>query len=485
MSMGRRLLVVSVAAVMLGAMLAGPWETKVSAAAVESVTEKLQVNGKWFTVKLAKVDMTDPLIRIEPVTAAGGIGYDEPFQDMMKRTGAAAAINGTFFNAYEKDAGIRYPNGLLIASGETLHSGENQSILVQADKTAAIRQISLGVRVTFIRGKATSTYFPWGINKYYGDGERDQVVWYTPAMGREIAYPNGTKIVIRENKVTRITEEAVTVPPDGFVCFVGNSGNNKQNLLPRIQVGDAVDVESVAKNSVTGEPLDPGQWLSAVGAGPKLVTGGAVDVDFKRDGFDDPKITTQSNRRSFAGIGGDGRLVFGTVDAATVREEAEIALSLGLTDAMNLDGGSSSALYANGQMLTAPGRALSNALIVRLLQEAQVQIEVNGRFVPDFQGFIRNATTMVPIRPLLKSMGAEFEWNGETSTLTVRKDGRTMVIKTEDRFVSMDGHPKELTVAPTIVDGHLYLPLRFMIEAWGGKVDWDARLFRAIVDIGG
>lgn len=484
--MGRKLRA-ALAAAVLGAALAHSWGTAatVSAASVESRTEKVQVGGKWFTVKLASVDLSDPLLRIEPVTAAAGIGYDEPFADMIKRTDAAAAVNGTFFNAYEKDGSIRYPNGLMIASGETLHSGENQSMLLLADKTAAFQAVSLGVRVTFVRGKTTSTYFPWGINKYYGDGEQDQVVWYTPAMGREIAYPNGTKIVIRENKVTRITQDSVTVPPDGFVCFVGNSENNKQNLLPRIQVGDSVDVESVAKNAVTGEPADPGQWLAAIGAGPKLVTGGAVDVDVRRDGFDDPKITTQSNRRSFVGVAGDGRLVIGTVDAATLREEAEVAVALGLTDAMNLDGGASSALYANGQMLTAPSRPLSNALVIRQLQEPQVQIQVNGRFVPDFQGFIRNGSAMVPIRPLLKSMGAEFEWNGETSTLTVRKDGKMLVLKPQNRNAVLNGSPKELAAAPVIVDGHLYLPLRFMVETWGGSVEWDAALYRAIVDIGG
>jgi exopolysaccharide biosynthesis protein len=36
---------------------------------------------------------------------------------------------------------------------------------------------------------------------------------------------------------------------------------------------------------------------------------------------------------------------------------------LGAQQAMNLDGGASSGLYANGKMLTAPGRKLSNALI--------------------------------------------------------------------------------------------------------------------------
>ncbi|WP_438447589.1 phosphodiester glycosidase family protein [Gorillibacterium sp. sgz5001074] len=451
---------------------------------VEVRTEQIRAGGKTWTVKTVRVDLTDPMLRIEPVTAEAGIGYDEPFDSMLARTGAVAGVNGTFFNAYEKEADIRYPNGLMMAGGETLHSGENQSLLLQADKTAAIRQIALGVRVTFIRGKVTSTYFPWGINKYYGDQETDQVVWYTPAMGREIAW-TGTKVVIRENKVTEITERTVTVPTDGYVCFVGNSANNRQNLLPRIKVGDEVEAVTVAKNPVTDEDLDPGQWIAAIGVGPKLVTGGAVDVDYKRDGFEDPKITTQANRRSFAGLDREGRLVLGTMDGATVREEAEAALALGLTEAMNLDGGASSALYGDGRMLTAPGRPLSNALVVRRMEEAQVQIAVNGKFVPNFQGFIRNETTMVPIRPLLQAMGASFVWDGQAFQLTVKKDGQTLVLKAGDRTALWNGEARPLKEPAVLVDGHLVLPLRFMVETWGGKVDWDGSLFRAKVEIGG
>lgn len=475
----------ALALVLLGGVMAGAGGSQASAAPVETDTRQVQVHGKTLTVKLAKVDLTDPMLRIEPVTAEAGIGYDEPFEEMLERKGAVAGINGTFFNAYEKEASDRYPNGLLMAGGSVLHSGENQAFLLQADKTAAIRQVSLGVRVTFIRGKTTSTYFPWGINKYYGDQETDQVVWYTPAMGREIAWPAGTKIVIRENKVTEITEESVAVPSDGYVCYVGNSLNNRLNLLPRIKVGDSVEAVTVARNSVTGEDLDPGQWISAIGAGPKLVTGGAVDVDFKRDGFEDPKITEQANRRSFVGIDGEGRLVLGTIEQATVGEMAQAVLSLGMTEAMSLDGGASSGLYADGRMLTAPGRRLSNALVVRRMEEAQVQISLNGRFVPDFQGFIRRSTTMVPIRPLLKAMGAEFEWDGQAFQLTVRRDGQAMVLKPDQRTAMWNGTAREMAEPAVLVDGRLYLPLRFMVETWGGKVDWDGRLFRAIVEIGG
>lgn len=449
---------------------------------VQAGTEQVTVGGKTMTVTTVRVDLRDPLLALEPVTARSAIGYDESFASIVERSQAAAAINGTFFNAYEKAEDSRYPNGLLVASGETVHSGTNQSLIWMADKLPVIRNVELGIRVTFVQGKQTSTYFPWGVNKYYGDGQTDQVVWYTPAMGRIIDYPNSTKIVIRENVVTQITEEAVSVPGDGYVFMAGNSDNNRNNLLPRVQVGDTVDLETVAKDAVSGEAVDAGMWLSAIGAGPKLVTGGAVDLDFARDGFDDPKLMTQANRRSFVGIDGEGRLVMGTMDGVTVQQEAEAAVALGLREAMNLDGGASSGLYAEGTVLTQPGRDLSNVLVVRRLAEPRTQLEVNGRFRPEFQGFIRQDTTLVPIRPLLQALGAEFKWNEAEGNLSVVKDGKTLTFTPDRREILVDGKKEALDTPPVIVDGRLYVPVRYVVESWGGKVEWDQNLYRVSLE---
>lgn len=479
--MRRKLMTLTLAAALFSAGQAYP----AAASSVETDSRQIAANGKSFQVKTVRIDLSDPRLLLDPVVATDGIGYDEPFTSMIGRTGAVAAVNGTFFNAYEKNEGDRYPNGLLIASGELVHSGENQSLILTSDKTPEIRNISLGVRVTFGGGNSTYTYFPWGVNKYYGTGATDQFVLYTPVMNRMIDYPNGTKIVIRENVVTEITGNAVAVPGDGYVLFVGNSENNKTNLLPHIEIGTQVDIQNVAKDAVSGQSMDSGQWLAAVGVGPRLVTGGSIDVDFARDGFDDPRITTQASRRSFVGVDAESRLVLGTVDGATIRDAAAVALALGLTDAMNMDGGASSALFASGQMLTAPGRELSNALVVRYLDEPRTQIEINGTFAPNFHGFIRNDTTLVPIRPLLTAMNAEFKWNEAAGNLSVQKDGKTLTFNPDSPNVLVDGKAQRLDTAPTVVDGRLYVPIRYMVEAWGGKVSWDQKLYRVSVELEG
>jgi len=73
----------------------------------------------------------------------------------------------------------------------------------------------------------------------------------------------------------------------------------------------------------------------------------------------------QRNRGSRAGIGfGDGYLYLVQVDNATVVELARVMQALGAGDALNLDGGGTTALYYNGSYRVGPGRALPNAIVL-------------------------------------------------------------------------------------------------------------------------
>lgn len=101
----------------------------------------------------------------------------------------------------------------------------------------------------------------------------------------------------------------------------------------------------------------------AVGCGPRLVADGAVSYDPAGEGFSSPKILSSAGARSAVGVTRDRTLLLVTCGGATVRQLAEIMKALGAWDAMNLDGGASSGLWAQGRLLTRPGRPISNALV--------------------------------------------------------------------------------------------------------------------------
>ncbi|MBP1990883.1 phosphodiester glycosidase family protein [Paenibacillus eucommiae] len=450
-----------------------------TAPSVQQQSKTISYNGQAYTVKWITVDLEDPFLRIKPVTAKAGIGHVEAFDSMMKNNQAVAGVNGAFFDAYVSDDSARYPNGLMINSGNIVHSGVNQAFSVLPDKTAIIQQIKTALKVRVDHNGSVYTFEPWAVNKYYGAAQTDQVVWYTREFGQKIDFPNTTKIVIRDGFITAITQSAVSIPEDGQVCMVGNSSNNSTHLLPHLHVGDKVTFEPSLLNTATNAVTKLPQIDAAVGAGPLLLKNGVVDIDYKRDGFTDAKIVTNANARSFIGVDKTKRLVMGTMSAATMNNMAQVLLKLGLTDAMNLDGGASSALYYNGTVLTKPGRLLSNAFIVERMSQAQIQLVVNGSLVNEFRGYLLSETTMVPFRGILERIGADFKWDGAARTLSLKYGNQALLLRPDSKVLEVNGETKMLDIAPTIKDGHIYLPLRAVIETLGGQVSWDARLYRA------
>ena len=90
------------------------------------------------------------------------------------------------------------------------------------------------------------------------------------------------------------------------------------------------------------------RYRAALAAGPLLVSGGKIIEHDSGDSF-----YTHRHPRSLSGKRPNGEVVMAVIDGrakgqaagATIAETAYIARLLGLTDALNLDGGGSSALW--------------------------------------------------------------------------------------------------------------------------------------------
>ncbi|MEA2020377.1 MAG: phosphodiester glycosidase family protein [Patescibacteria group bacterium] len=93
---------------------------------------------------------------------------------------------------------------------------------------------------------------------------------------------------------------------------------------------------------------------------PTLLSEGEVVVDI------DDLTSYQTDIRGLRGaIGVDGsNLYLALVNGATVPESAYAMKALGARDALNLDGGASSALYINGKYAVGPGRELPIAIVL-------------------------------------------------------------------------------------------------------------------------
>ena len=118
--------------------------------------------------------------------------------------------------------------------------------------------------------------------------------------------------------------------------------------------------------------------------GPLLVRDGRVDITQRRDGFvhpGDPSFAygwfVKRNPRTIAGVDAQGRTVLITVDGRStedlglsVPEAADVARSLGLVDAINLDGGGSTTMVVDGSVISHPSdatgeRPVGDALLIQ------------------------------------------------------------------------------------------------------------------------
>lgn len=122
------------------------------------------------------------------------------------------------------------------------------------------------------------------------------------------------------------------------------------------------------------------------------------------------------------------------------------------------------------------------------VQASEITVSVNGQAISFSQSpVVVDNRTLVPVRPVLEAMGLEVTyylataltpatvWVGEGDGVT---HTRQMEMYLEDTtYKTTDANGVETTgtfeVAPTIINGNTMLPIRAVVEYFGGTVNWD------------
>jgi hypothetical protein len=292
--------------------------------------------------------------RLGVALAGSRIGDSAWLASIAQASGAACAINGTFFAAYAGET--REPYGTLVINGRLLHLGDFGTRLDVFDD-GSMRMVREGLQ---IRGSIDGSdrypndWYAYNLNQTPTSGTGAFI--YTPDRGPSLGFHADLAITTVQGTVTSIERDAdVAIPRNGFV--LGLMGREVDVLGWKFRIGERIGYEAVQD----GEPLES---RFSLGAGPRLVGRGLAVSDAAAEGFHDPKILDYRGTRSIVGITQDRQVLLAVVEGVTIPEAAEAAQELGAWDAMNLDDNASSSLVCGGAYLVRPGREIANALVL-------------------------------------------------------------------------------------------------------------------------
>jgi hypothetical protein len=166
------------------------------------------------------------------------------------------------------------------------------------------------------------------------------------------------------------------IPPGGFVLSFG--GEIAPASLAQLKRGAEIAL-TVTYEPIEGEPKPWSMAQDIVGGAGLLIRDGKDVTDWSMEAFN-RGFAEGRHPRTLIGTAADGAIWLVTVDGRqpqlsvgmTLEELRTLARRLGLVNALNLDGGGSTTMWVQGQVLNSPSdptgpRKVSDALIVRSL----------------------------------------------------------------------------------------------------------------------
>jgi|LSQX01.3.fsa_nt_gb L,D-peptidoglycan transpeptidase YkuD (ErfK/YbiS/YcfS/YnhG family) len=84
-----------------------------------------------------------------------------------------------------------------------------------------------------------------------------------------------------------------------------------------------------------------------------------------------------------------------------------------------------------------------------------------------------NGRVLVPVRTIFDNMNMDISWDEVKRTVTIKKEDTEIVLLIGDKTALVNGQSISLDVAPEIINGRTLIPVRFITESTGYKIDWD------------
>lgn len=294
--------------------------------------------------------------------------------DAARRAGAIAAINGGFF------ASTGGPLGCLVVDGEVIGSPlPGRSCAGFHEDGGVLFDVLRLEAVASSDGRAVAVD---GVNRARG---ADETILYRPAFGPATRTNNfGAEVVLAGDTVLHVVDGRGNNPIPAGGSVLSGHGRGRAALLAAFRSGDRI-LTAARLGPVSGDL----RWAGVrhvIGGGPRLLAAGQFAGG---EGFR-PSFSDRRHPRTAIGVLADGRVLLVTVGGRqpyhslgmTLVELAMLLLQLGVTDALNLDGGGSTTLVVGGTVVSLPSdemgeRQVSDVLLVLPPEPARRQQPVH------------------------------------------------------------------------------------------------------------
>lgn len=294
-------------------------------------------SGPW-AIEALDVDLSRCYSAVAVKGAAGAAGRAKTSDLLAGLRATSDVIGGVNADFFTLTGFQGIPTGALIHDGKVIVGPASQPVL-SIDSAGRPRAGPLAIRGSITSRSGTQPVAGW--NRTIANG----LSVYDARWGTALDTASGIiEVTIDGGRVARTdtTIAGAAIPRGGSVIVAGRAAPaESRQWLQSLTPGDTVRI------SLALTPLHPRE---AVGGRPMLLRDSAVVAEVETEGQESFR---NRNPRTAVGIAGGGKRLMlvvidgrrpGHSDGTTLREAAEIMKALGARDAINLDGGGSSAL---------------------------------------------------------------------------------------------------------------------------------------------
>jgi len=112
------------------------------------------------------------------------------------------------------------------------------------------------------------------------------------------------------------------------------------------------------------------------------------------------------------------------------------------------------------------------------MEALDLGVTIDGQAVAFQSGYGKpfidtNSRTLVPLRGVMETFGAEVSWDNDSSTASVLKNGTTVQVPIGQAYILVNGVSVTNDTSAVIKEERTYLPIRAVLEAFGAGVSWD------------